>query len=83
LEGGSTDFYTQLRWAGWAQESAALSLSQGISIYPPPFTEQGRELSATSRRAVPFDELLAVYDEWARQLADLPDGEWLEIRPQK
>ncbi len=74
LDGGLTEFYADLRWAGWERESAALGLDQGIAIYPPPFTEQARELGATSRRAVPFDELLAVYDDWSRQLADLPSG---------
>jgi hypothetical protein len=80
LDGGTAGFYADLRWPGWEQESSAAGLGQGISIYPPPFTEQGRDLGATSRRVVPFDELLAVYADWSRQLADLPAGAACEIK---
>ena len=31
LEGGTAEFYTELRWADWEKESVALSLGQGIS----------------------------------------------------
>ena len=40
LEGGLAEFYADLRWPGWEQESAALALDQGIAIYPPPFTRK-------------------------------------------
>lgn len=80
LNGGLTDFYASLRWPEWQREAAAASAWQGISVYPPPFTDEGRDIAAASRRVVPFDELLATYDEFARQLRDLPPGTRFEVR---
>lgn len=68
LEGGPAEFYADLRWPGWEAESSALALDEGISIYPFPFTAEGRDLAAASRRAVPFAELLGIQEEMLRQL---------------
>jgi hypothetical protein len=72
LSGGLSDFYASLRWPGWEAESAARTGAEGISVYPPLFTAQGRDPGTASRRTVPFKELLAVNEEYAKQLAELP-----------
>lgn len=64
---GLGEFYASLRWDGWEREVGDVPLSQGMSIYPPPFTAEGRR--PASRRPVPFTELLEFYDDMARQLA--------------
>lgn len=76
LGGAVVQFYKQMRWAGWEDEVADIALDHGLSIYPFPFTEEGQDLSRTSRRAVPLSELLDLYADMARQLADVPDGQF-------
>ena len=80
LAGHLDDFWGPLRWPGWEQEVEPIGLTQGLPLYPPPFTREGQDLSAISRRAVPFSELLSFYDTAAGQLANLPDGESFQFR---
>lgn len=68
------DFYANLRWPGWQDEIAALRLDQGLAVYPPLFTAEGRNINDASRRPVPFAELLAMHAHVADQLAELPPG---------
>ena len=67
-------FYADLRWPGWEKELTEATGDQGFSLYPPPFTEEGRPVSSASRRLVPMRELWLVQHEYVRQLADVPDG---------
>jgi hypothetical protein len=67
LGGGLGDFYAGLRWGGWEEMTEALPLDEGISVFPPPFTTEGRG-PRVSRRPVPFAELLGFYDDAAAQL---------------
>lgn len=80
LSGGLTEFYPDLRWAGWENETKNLGLDQGISIYPPPFTAEGRDVGAAARRPVPHRELLEFYADMARQLDRVDDGQQLRLR---
>lgn len=68
LAGAGPEFYADLRWPGWLEEVEALALDQGISLWPPPCTVEGQDLAAASRNAVPHAELVAFYDDFARQL---------------
>lgn len=68
LSGAATKFYEDVRWPGWVDEVAALTLDQGLGLWPPPFTVEGTDFASASRRPVPFDELLTFYDEAAAQL---------------
>lgn len=73
--GGLGDFYADLRWPGWQQETQQVGPEQGLSVWPPLFTEQARaDLAATSRRPVPITELLGFHDYLAEQLRQVPDG---------
>lgn len=66
--GATTEFYAPMRWPGWEREVSDLTLDKGLSLWPPPFTKEGKDLSAVSRRAVPFTELIYFYDQAAAQL---------------
>lgn len=68
LGGGLDEFYGALRWPGWQQDSSSLTVDQGWSLYPPPFSREGQDVSAVSRAAVPLAELHYFYAEAARQL---------------
>ena len=70
LTGGTDDFYTDLRWPDWQHETSRLGLDQGLSLYPPPSTEQGRDIAAASKMAVPFTELVGFHQELAATLGD-------------
>jgi hypothetical protein len=74
LAGSLTRFYENLRWPGWQSEVAALALDEGISAWPPPFTEEGQDLSTVSRKAVPLAELVSFYQDAARQLGPVDDA---------
>jgi hypothetical protein len=68
LHGSATSFYDTVRWPGWQTDVAAIALDQGFSVWPPPFTVEGKDLSTVSRRAVPLAELVSFYQDAARQL---------------
>lgn len=80
LSGALGDFFSTLRWPHWEHEVAALQPWQGLSLYPPPFTAQGQDLAAASRRAVPLQELVGFYEDAATQLAGTPDGQPFTLR---
>lgn len=61
------------RWPGWEAEVAAVPPDRGLSVYPFPWTEEGRDdIAATSRRPVPITELLGTHRDFAHQHG-LPD----------
>jgi hypothetical protein len=69
LNTGVTEFYRELRWPGWEAEVSALSLDEGISVYPFPFTAEGRNIATAARKAVPFQELLDLNEHLAESLS--------------
>lgn len=71
FEGNLGGFYETLRWRGWEKEAEEISGDQTLSLYPPPWTKEGRDLSKVSRRAVPAREIWAMQQDLARQL-----GSW-------
>ncbi|MEZ0110887.1 hypothetical protein ABH920_004902 [Catenulispora sp. EB89] len=75
LSGRLETFYEGLRWQGWREEASALSFSQGINVFPPLWSKEGRaDLAAASRRAVPMREVLGVAVDTARQLGTADPG---------
>lgn len=73
--GATAEFYESLRWPTWREEVEALRLDEGLSVTPFLCTSEAKsDLAATSRRAVPIGEVLALNDSLAEQLADIPDG---------
>lgn len=72
LSGRTADFYGDSRWPGWQAEVAAVGADKGLSFYPPLCTAEAKaNLAATSRRAVPLQELRGSL----RELSALPHGE--------
>jgi hypothetical protein len=68
-------FYADLRWPGWQDEVRKLNSQQGLSVFPPLWSaEARRDLSATSRRAVPMTELLDVARDSCRQFDGVDPG---------
>ncbi|KAK3192239.1 hypothetical protein K4F52_001869 [Lecanicillium sp. MT-2017a] len=67
-EDGLVRFYEDMRWEGWRDEVKVVAPSQGIALYPPLFSAEAYPLVNTSRRAVPFDEILGVNKSMADQL---------------
>ena len=60
IGGGATGFYETLRWRGWADEIVDCRLDQAISLWPPPWTKEGKDLNAVSRRPVPMAEVMSM-----------------------
>jgi hypothetical protein len=59
--GGFHEFYGSLQWDGWRSEVSVLTGRQGLSFFPPLWSAEARQdLLATSRRAVPMEELLGL-----------------------
>ena len=61
-------FAAELRWPGWEAEVEGASADEGFSLYPPPFTKEGRPVERASRRLVPMSELWRFYRDAAQQL---------------
>ncbi|MFI6155961.1 DUF2625 family protein [Kitasatospora sp. NPDC051170] len=62
-------FYDGLRWPGWREETAALTLSEGFTVYPFLWSQEGQcDLGGLSRRAVGMRQLLGSAAEFAGQL---------------
>ncbi|MFG1989540.1 DUF2625 family protein [Actinoplanes sp. NPDC048988] len=71
LTGALHGFSAGLRWPGWEAEVAGVALDQGISAWPPPWTREGKDLAAVSRKPIPLAELVSVHHDMARQLGFL------------
>jgi hypothetical protein len=80
LSGSLRDFYASLRWSGWEGEVESLAPDQGLSLMPPPFTAEGRNLGLVSRTAVTLTELHGFYADIAGQLSDHPEGTTFELK---
>ncbi|MBE8472208.1 DUF2625 domain-containing protein [Streptomyces justiciae] len=75
VSGALDEFYADLRWPGWKEEVRALNGNQGLSLFPPLWSaEARRDISATSRRAVPMKELLGVARDSCRQFDGVDPG---------
>lgn len=58
LSGALDVVFDGLRWPGWQEEVAALTPGQGILLYPPPSTVEGKDVSKVTRSVVPIGQLL-------------------------
>jgi hypothetical protein len=57
LAGDLAAYYGPLRWTGWEAEVSRLTWDQGLSLYPPLWSVEGRDPAMVSRRPVPLIEL--------------------------
>jgi hypothetical protein len=73
-------FYSHLRWPGWERDVSRLGLGDGLSVYPPLFTQEAANQSACTRRPVPLAELLTFHQDMLKQVSGVPDGSRLDFR---
>lgn len=57
LNGDLSLFYEGCRWDYWEGETSETSGDEGISLFPPLHTEQGRDLDRSKRTRIPILEL--------------------------
>ncbi len=57
LVGNMDQFYNGLRWADWKNDMAQVDGNKGFSIYPYPWTREGKDIKNDSKKAVPIQEL--------------------------
>lgn len=69
LTGDIAAYYTPLRWDRWEQEVGRVDWSRGLHLYPPPWSAEGRDVGAASRRPVPLTELWGLAWEQRRRLS--------------
>jgi hypothetical protein len=78
---GTTEFYRSLRWPGWREETRALPLTHGITVYPFLWSQEAHhDLAATARNAAPMTELFSLQNEFAVRFAEEPDTSTLHIQ---
>ncbi|MBD8079752.1 DUF2625 family protein [Cellulosimicrobium arenosum] len=75
VSGGAGDFYSSARWPGWYDEIASVGLDEGLSVYPPLWSVEGRDVARTTRSRVPLDELVVWHFEMAERMAPVDDDE--------
>jgi hypothetical protein len=64
------EFYQNMYWGGWELEIATLSGDEALSIYPPLWTAEGKNIVACSRRSCPISEIFSLnVNELPKQLA--------------
>lgn len=68
LAGSMTGFYESLRWPGWEAEVGALAPDRGLTVWPPPFSAEGKDLGAATRGGAPLLEVAAFLQDAALQL---------------
>lgn len=68
LSGWLPEAFASLRWSGWQQEVEHLPHNAGLSLYPPPWSVEGKDIGQVNRRPVPLAELHTFYEDTARQL---------------
>jgi hypothetical protein len=72
FDGDLDGFYEGIRWSGWQTDIEQLGGDQALSLYPPPWTKEGKDLAKVSRRAVPAHEVWGLQQDFARQLGPRP-----------
>jgi hypothetical protein len=50
-------FYESFRWPGWQAEISSLTADEALSIYPPLFTKEGKDIAKCLRRRCPVSEI--------------------------
>ena len=68
FEGDLESFYANMRWPGWEKEIEQVGGDQALSLYPPPWTSEGKDVSKVSRRPVRASEVWAVQQDLAQKL---------------
>jgi Protein of unknown function DUF2625 len=68
FSGNLDRYYKGYRWKGWRKEVTAISGDQAFNFYPPLFSKEGKDLTKSSRKAVPVEEQYSYTMEMKKQL---------------
>ena len=68
FSGKLNEYYHDLRWKGWEQETGALTGDQGLACYPFLFTKEGKAIAKNQRGVVPISELWTFGQDMKHQL---------------
>jgi Protein of unknown function DUF2625 len=72
----ATSHYYSLLWPAWRAEATELKLREGISVFPFLWSEQAQQdMAATTRKAVPFGQILELHAASCVQLGLDDPGE--------
>ena len=75
LDDDMNNFYAENRWKGWEREAAETGFDDGIAIEPGLWTDEGRPIEKTSRKAVSMPALWALEQEASRHLDRSQEGD--------
>ena len=64
---GDLNGYYPFRWSGWEREASDVPFDRALSLLPPPFMKEGKDLSRVSRRPVPAQQVWSVGQGYAKQ----------------
>jgi len=68
LSGETDKFYEDLKWQGFEDMTGKVLGGQGITSYPFPWSVEGKDLDATSKKIVPLKEIWNVNVEMKAQI---------------
>jgi hypothetical protein len=57
LAGKMDEYYSGLRWKNWKGDMSQITGNDGFSIYPFPWTKEGKDIDKDSKKVVPIQEL--------------------------
>lgn len=57
LSGKLVTFYQDMRWPNWEKECALIRGDQALSIWPPLWSKEGKDISKASRKHVSIEEV--------------------------
>ena len=82
LGGDVQKFYENLRWPSWRDEIAGLDGSRVLSIHPPPWTAEGKNIAAAIRTPMAVAEAFRFNVRFmAEKLKSVPEGARVRLEP--
>lgn len=64
-------YYEPYRWPEWRDEVARIGGGASLSVWPPLWTKEGKDIQRSDRRAIPVEEVYGLnVIEYPRQLGD-------------
>lgn len=68
LVGNMDQYYSGLRWKNWKADVKGISGNEGFSIYPFPWTKEGKDIENDSKKTVPVQELYDLETEAIKKI---------------
>lgn len=62
------EFYQGYRWVNWKKEVTTLSGDKTFNFFPPLWTKEGKDISKSSRKAIPVEEQYTLNIDFRKQL---------------